>query len=330
MPSSTALCRWCSRRRTKWRDTWCHLGGPLEAMQLLLRRHDPWWVCDNVEKVREETGHCPGRDLSSPYCKRHLEGTLKTEASYAPWQRISPRVTFLRSLTTSFCCNWMPGWMQQYLPGTGMAGFRRAAIQQTMRPDSSSELTKIPSVASLSMRLLSKPLRVSGSFWRRLKWGIWKATKTPIDSRWNQRKVEGPIVTVYFFFLGQSAVLRAVAVCLHGKPCSTLWEIPVCSNWMHFLDLPHFTIKPKRKSFNACAPILSIIKFILYFILNCEVSLFDALLTRRDKVYFTEGDMALSKGKWVNLFLFVECAQRKRNMKVLLRQHPCAYEGMLF
>ena len=85
------------------------------------------------------------------------------------------------------------------------------------------------------------------------------------------------------FFLGQSAVLRAVAVCLHGKPCSTLWEIPVGSNWTHFLDLPHFTIKPKRKSFNACAPILSIIKFILYFILNCEVSLFDALLTRRDK-----------------------------------------------
>ena len=177
----------------------------------------------------------------------------------------------------------MPGWMQQYLPGTGMAGFRRAAIQQMMRRDSSSELTKIPSVASLSMRLLSKPLRVSGSFWRRLKWEIWKATKTP---KWQQMKPKKGRRTYresLLFFLGQSAVLLAVAVCLHGKPCSTLWEIPVCSNWTHFLDLPHFTIKPKRKSFNACAPILSIIKFILCFILTCEVSLFDALLTRCDK-----------------------------------------------
>jgi hypothetical protein len=153
------------------------------------------------------------------------------------------------------------------------------------------------------------------------------------NSKWQQMKPKKGRRTYresLLFFLGQSAVLLAVAVCLHGKPCSTLWEIPVGSNWTHFLDLPHFTIKPKRKSFNACAPILSIIKFILYFILNCEVSLFDALLTRRDKVYFTEGDMALSKGKWVNLFLLFWVCSKKKKLVSLLRQHPCAYKGMLF
>ena len=77
----------------------------------------------------------------------------------------------------------MPDWTIPYRRGTGMEEFRRAATRLMMLRDWISELIEIRQGAIQTTAQHLQRFRVSGSFWKGLKWGRWKATKNCENNR---------------------------------------------------------------------------------------------------------------------------------------------------